>query len=342
MSVCTRSDGKVYCRWRDEEGNSKAKYFGRGEVAVARARVFDESMALPDRRRRCVGLSVAEVCQEYHLGHVVQVSTSRMDRYKFVRLITELGGYSAETLDGGDLNRYVQTRNAAGVKRSTIVRELGLLKAVMAWAAESKLIGFNGISGYHVPRMNDSEVLVPPAIEEVRRLVDAAEPHLRRAIMISWYCGVRPGSELLSIRWRDVHLERRILHVQSARKGGPVVRQIPIPAALLLQLCEWHDSDAKYVRSEELGAVPVVHYRFQAVTSLKRAWATAKRRAGITRKLRPYDLRHAMITEALAGGADLKAVSEIAGHSRPDTTLRVYQHVAREQHHEAVAKISEL
>ena len=55
--------------------------------------------------------------------------------------------------------------------------------------------------------------------------------------------------------------------------------------------------------------------------------------------MRLYDLRHAGITLALEDGADLKAVSEIAGHSRPDTTMRSYQHVTKDQHRDAVAKI---
>jgi len=342
MSINVRPDGKIYCRWRNDAGDSCSKYFGRGDLALAKAHIYDKSLQLPDRRKKGGGISLAEVCQQYHLEHQVQPSTAKMDRYKFTHLISELGGYAAELVDGEALNRYVMVRQMSDIKRSTLVRELGLLKAVMSWACSMKLIGFNGVSGYQAPKMNDSEVLVPPAVEEARRLMENAEPHLRRAIMITWYCGVRPGREILTILWQDVHFERRIINVHGVRKGGPLIRQVPIPNALLSRLIDWHASDALYVPSAELRSIPVVHYRFQSVLSLKRAWATAKRRAGITRKLRPYDLRHAMITEALAGGADLKAVSEIAGHSRADTTLRVYQHVAREQHHEAVSRISEL
>lgn len=89
----------------------------------------------------------------------------------------------------------------------------------------------------------------------------------------------------------------------------------------------------------EIYNLQVIHYRYKPVLSLKRAWNEAKREAKIRRRMRLYDLRHAGITLALEDGADLKAVSEIAGHSRPDTTMRSYQHVTKDQHRDAVAKI---
>lgn len=55
--------------------------------------------------------------------------------------------------------------------------------------------------------------------------------------------------------------------------------------------------------------------------------------------MRLYDLRHAMATMALQGGANLKALSEVLGHSRPDTTLIHYQHVVMEQHRQAIDSI---
>ena len=52
----------------------------------------------------------------------------------------------------------------------------------------------------------------------------------------------------------------------------------------------------------------------------------ARKAAGITRRITPYSLRHAMPTEALEHGADVKAVAEVMGHADPTMLLRVYQH----------------
>jgi hypothetical protein len=44
-----------------------------------------------------------------------------------------------------------------------------------------------------------------------------------------------------------------------------------------------------------------------------------------------YDFRHAAVTMMLSAGGDLKSVSRIAGHSRTDTTTRIYQHTSIDQ-----------
>jgi site-specific recombinase XerD len=103
------------------------------------------------------------------------------------------------------------------------------------------------------------------------------------------------------------------------------------------------EKDPSFTKEDQnISSVPVVHYRLKPVASLKRSWKTAKIRANITRRLRLYDLRHAFVTYALEAGADLKAVSEIAGHSRLDTTLRFYQHVLKDQHRQVVNKIPDV
>jgi integrase len=52
----------------------------------------------------------------------------------------------------------------------------------------------------------------------------------------------------------------------------------------------------------------------------------ACKRAGITYDMRMYDIRHLYISTQLTGGADLKAISEMVGHSSTKMTADVYYH----------------
>jgi hypothetical protein len=63
---------------------------------------------------------------------------------------------------------------------------------------------------------------------------------------------------------------------------------------------------------------------------------------GITRRLPLYSFRHVFATTVLQNSADLKATSEILGHSRPDTTIRVYQHTHPDMHRAVVDLLPDL
>jgi integrase len=87
---------------------------------------------------------------------------------------------------------------------------------------------------------------------------------------------------------------------------------------------------------------PIVYYKGRRIGSFKKAWKTALRKAGIRRRIRPYDLRHTFVTNLLERGAELKTVSEIVGHTRPDTTLRLYHQVIPGRHKEAIKLVPRL
>ena len=61
------------------------------------------------------------------------------------------------------------------------------------------------------------------------------------------------------------------------------------------------------------------------------------RRAGVE-QITPHQLRHYFATHTLSNGADVKAVSEMLGHSDVGITLEIYHHVnaraIREMHRE--------
>ncbi len=218
------------------------------------------------------------------------------------------------------------------IKRTTVHCEITHIQAILNWATRRELIRRNPLAGYEKPKRDD-EIIQPPTIDEARRLVNNAAPHLARALVISFYTGLRPGlSELLRLTWPDVDQGAGVIRITSARKGGASSRPVPLHADFARLLKEWKAEDDL----EKKKAPEIITWRGKPIKRIKTAWNAAKRRAGITRRLRPYDLRHYFATAALAAGRDLKSTSKILGHSRPDTTIKTYQHVELEDYRRTI------
>ena len=129
--------------------------------------------------------------------------------------------------------------------------------------------------------------------------------------------------------WDAVDFADKTLMVISADKGGIPVRMVPLNSTILALLVQW------YAEDKEAGIRHLIHYRGKPILKLQHGWNAAKRRAGITRRIRPYDLRHRCATDMLEAGADAQAVSQILGHKNIAMTMR-YQHVSSSMKRKAV------
>jgi integrase len=239
----------------------------------------------------------------------MEITSDRLDRYVAERLKTP---------------RDPKRPERGTIKRTTIHRELSDVRAVLNWAARRRYIPFNPAAAYEMPKRDDA-VVTPPTSAEISAILIHASDRLARAILIAYYTGLRPGPrELFSLTWDDADLDSATLTIRSARKNGLRVRNVPIHRALLPLLIKWKSAD------HPSGAPPgatIIHDHGLPIASIKKAFQGAKKRAGIARKLPIYSIRHAFASESLRARADLKSVSALLGHTRTDTTTRIYQHI---------------
>ena len=97
----------------------------------------------------------------------------------------------------------------------------------------------------------------------------------------------------------DAGLVEGIISVWSADKNQQrQYRDLKIRESLRPIFLEWAARDAA------IGAEHLIHWHGSPVKSIKRAWRETLEKAGITRRVRPYDLRHAHAAEYTAVGRD--------------------------------------
>ena len=316
----------------------------RQRAFAAEARAFEDAQASlyereraiikAVRRRRTQGrpasLTIAEVLDRY-LDSLGNPSTRAASAYH-LRLFADIYGQrKAHCLTLEDVGAFLTLQQQRGVSKSTACRRMGIVRAAYHWAARWGLLPTNPLAGLQLtspaPQTPD-----PPTAREARRLYATAAPHVQRVIALGMATGARIGpSELFRLRWTDIDTRGAVLRMPNAAKGARAeAREVPLRQDVLRLLRRWEAEDAGN------GCPWVIHYRGRPVRSISRAWRNTLRRAGIERRIRPYDLRHAFASRALDNAADLKCVAEVMGHANEKMIVRFYRHTSAKQRRKAV------
>lgn len=340
MSVEQLKDGRWLCRYprgKDtDRPESTKRYFQRGVEGESQAIAYNESLGLGTRVKAQRSPLFSELINTYWMAKKHTMRPSTLKNFQTIvraKIAPALGQYQIHQITPERLDQYVSER-AQSVQLNSIFREITLIRAVIRFALSRRLIASNPIELFKMSPPPDARI-APPTESEFRAILACASQHLQRAMLITWYTGLRPGPEELNFaRWSAVDFERKTFTVFSADKGGLPVRNVPLCQPILDHLGKW------YADNQPKGDDYIITHFGRPVRRMERSWIAAKRRAGITRRLRLYDMRHAFITTLLERGADLRSVSEIVGHASPDLTMRIYQHVSSDLKRSAVDLLS--
>lgn len=249
-------------------------------------------------------------------------------------VLKALGGSYVDDLTQDDLSSmktlFLQNR---AITQATVRSRLILFRAVIYFAVSQ---GYREAIKFPVIPSAKYKKFVPPSIEELKAMYEVSPEHIRRVLILGAFFGVRIGrSELFKLTWDDVDLGKQVLRVHGSFKNENALwREVPIRDDLIPVFKEWKelDGDTQYL----------ISFRGKPVQSIKRAWKSMLERAGITRRIRPYDLRHTFGTQLLANGADIGTVASLMGHSNPQMLLTHYQYVLDEQKKSAINRLPKL
>ena len=230
-------------------------------------------------------------------------------------------------LELGTLRRWLGSQSEAGMSRATLARRAATARAFTAWAIREELIDSDPALRLKAPKREKS---LPGVLHQhqVLRLVEGAAsaaaeggplPLRDRALVELLYAtGIRVG-ELAGLDVDDLDPDRRTLRVLGK---GNKERTVPygLPAALAVD--DWLRRGRPALAADASGPALFLGARGKRVDqrqvrSVVRGLLEA---LGDTAATGPHALRHTAATHLLDGGADLRAVQEILGHSSLATT----------------------
>jgi integrase len=323
-----RQESKVFAKKADaEKHDSLVKHRLKHDRESFRPQAGEQAQAGPE-------MTVAQAVYRYLAAkRRMAESTKREALYHLKTVLPLIGHVPAVDMRARHMRLVQEDQEGRDLAQATIHRRLSIIRTALSWAAEKELIEFNPIAGFRIEEGQHAQI-PPPSISEGRRLWEAAPDHIRRVILLGATLGMRPGPcEMFKQRWAESFFpEDRVFRVWSAKKNrGMQYRDIRLPEDVLAWLSMWHAED------QAQGVEHVVHWKGQPVKSIRTAWAKVLKAAGIGRRIRPYDLRHALGTHAVDGGADDKAVAGVMGHADMTMLNEHYKHTTPRQTEEVMA-----
>jgi integrase/recombinase XerC len=159
--------------------------------------------------------------------------------------------------------------------------------------------------------------------------VEAAVALRDAAVLELFYAtGIRV-SELCGLDMGSVDHGRRTVRV---RGKGDKERTVPVGTPALRAVTRWLAAGRPALATPASGAALFIGVRGGRLDprTARRIVHERLRETATTRDVGPHGIRHTAATHLLEGGADLRSVQEILGHSSPATT-QIYTHVSIER-----------
>lgn len=231
------------------------------------------------------------------------------------------------------LRSWLAEQAAAGAARTTLARRTSSVKTFTAWAARRGVLAGDPASRLQVPKAHRT---LPAVLRQDQALeaLDAANNGAqegdplalrdRLIVELLYATGIRV-SELCGLDIDDVDRSRRVLRVLGK---GNKQRTVPFGEPAQVALTSWLADGrpalvtptsgpalllgARGKRLDPRQARTVVHQTVSAVNGAP--------------DIGPHGLRHSAATHLLEGGADLRVVQELLGHTTLATT-QLYTHV---------------
>ncbi len=251
---------------------------------------------------------------------------NRLAEFLFQRGVTAWEGATRS-----HLRAYIAELRARRLSERSAARLLGSMRRFFRFLLKEEVLSADPVPEFASPNSTGS---LPKTLgsEDMRALLeqpDEAKPlgaRDRAMLELLYGCGLRV-SELVTLTLQQVDREGNYLTV---RGKGAKVRLVPFgrwaQERLERYLREVRPRFLTRGYSDYLfltrSGKPLTR---QGFWKLLRGYAL---RAGLQHRVTPHTLRHSFATHLLDGGADLRAVQSMLGHS-DITTTQIYTHVSR-------------
>lgn len=212
------------------------------------------------------------------------------------------------------------------VKKVTVARKLSALRTYFRYLNREGLLSSNPLDLLATAK-RERYLPITLDVDDVFHLLDLddGEDEIRirdRAIFELIYSSGLRVSEVVGLNISDFRAQEQVVRVLGK---GSKTRIVPVGSQAIARVAEY----CRYRGNAGSGAPLFTNCRDNrlSVRTVQRNLKKKLLKAGLPTVVTPHSLRHSFATHLLGGGADLRSIQEMLGHSSLSTTQR-YTHVS--------------
>ena len=288
-----------------------------------------------------MAVQLEAVLEEFDEYLALQRGRSEHTRRAYLGDLRALLAFLAERSPDADLTRltvpllrsWLAAQAATGAARTTLARRTSAVKTFTAWALRADLIESDPATRLQVPK---SRRTLPSVLREDQALDAMKAANLgaeqgdplalrdRLIVELLYATGIRV-SELCGLDTDDVDASRRLLRVLGK---GNKQRTVPYGQPAQRALDGWLSDGRPELATAASGPALLLGARGKRLDPRQARTVVHQTMAAVdgAPDIGPHGLRHSAATHLLEGGADLRVVQELLGHSTLATT-QLYTHV---------------
>lgn len=295
-------------------------------------------------------IKLKELCQAYINEHSLlhcKESTKKLYEGYVNNNLIDLNPKKAKEITKRNLDLLVLEYKKQGLSNKSINNIIGFLRSVFKYGIENKWISNNpAMSIKKLPKITrEIKYLTSEQMRDFESVIQTFPIERYVPLLVDLYTGMRI-SELLALEWSDIDTVHNTITVNkqyykgslSTTKTYKSTRKISVPDFIIEKLFELKASQK--VSSKIVFCGDTGHYINQG--KFVSHWFKKAIEAIGLDDYNFHCLRHTYATYLLSNGVPLKFVQEQLGHSTPQTTLNVYNHVMPNVNFEAMKLLKNL
>jgi len=231
------------------------------------------------------------------------------------------------------IRSYIRALNEVHLSVTSINRAFSSIRSFHNYLSGEEIIKTNPILMLDTPKVPRKLpiVLSPQEIETILATVDITTNLGKRdlAVLEILYSGGLRVTELVDLKLIDLLLDAEMLRVTGK---GNKVRLVPLGPRAIKCLNDYYKTVRSGLARKNQNNGKIFLSRNGKPLTRMMVWIIIKKYVAMTnikKDISPHTFRHSFATHLLEGGADLRAVQEMLGHSDISTT-QIYTHLDKE------------